>query len=259
MPSLYKQLVEEEVKFGKGAGVLLATERSRDLRMRGVRILIGVLFVLTALSWAGTWKLYTQWDSERVERKKLQGLQAQLEDKAQSFDKAIKAFALESDEKVNALRKELEAGERQLKELQGSLSVRDQELSAVRKEAGELKEKIGELEQKKSESSGPAPAISPLTEIEAIASPAVSSAAGLRAVPVQRSRVLTVNRRFNFVVINLGAKDRLRVGDSLIVERDSREIGTVEVEKTYDRFSAATILKEERKNPLREGDSIRRA
>jgi hypothetical protein len=72
-------------------------------------------------------------------------------------------------------------------------------------------------------------------------------------------KVLTVNRKFNFVVINQGLQEGLKMGDELKVFRQGQEIATVQIEKLYDKFSAATLRSENPKQQVVEGDEIRKA
>lgn len=78
-------------------------------------------------------------------------------------------------------------------------------------------------------------------------------------VAPKTNKILTVNRKFNFVVVNVGLKDGLKMGDSLKVVRDGRELAVLQVEKLYDRFSAASILSEDQNAPVEEGDAIQKA
>ena len=71
-------------------------------------------------------------------------------------------------------------------------------------------------------------------------------------------KVLTVNRKFNFVVINQGLQDGLKMGDKLKILKQGHESATIQVEKLYDKFSAATLLDEDPKQQVVEGDEIRR-
>lgn len=71
-------------------------------------------------------------------------------------------------------------------------------------------------------------------------------------------RVLTVNRKFNFVVVNQGLQDGLKIGDKLEIVMQGRGTAKVQVEKIYDKFSAATILEESPQNQIVEGDEVRR-
>ncbi|MFH0983910.1 MAG: hypothetical protein V1882_00075 [Candidatus Omnitrophota bacterium] len=72
-------------------------------------------------------------------------------------------------------------------------------------------------------------------------------------------KVLTVNRKFNFVVVNLGMQDGLKMGDRLKVFKQGQQCATVQVEKLYDKFSAATLVEENPKQQVVEGDEISRA
>jgi len=96
----------------------------------------------------------------------------------------------------------------------------------------------------------PAPASAPETvkPADAPAAAATSSA----------PKVLTVNRKFNFVVINQGMQDGLKMGDKLKVLKQGQESATIQVEKLYDKFSAATLVEEDPKQQVLEGDEIRK-
>ncbi len=99
--------------------------------------------------------------------------------------------------------------------------------------------------------------------------PASTTAATASAVkPVSSSvvetankapRILTVNRKFNFVVINMGLQDGLKVGDKVNVLKNGKPGAVLQVEKLYDKFSAATILEENPQAQIQEGDGILKA
>jgi len=55
-------------------------------------------------------------------------------------------------------------------------------------------------------------------------------------------KVLVVNREFQFVVVDLGKKDGIRVGDEFRIYQDSEGIAKVQVEKVYETMATATIL-----------------
>lgn len=84
------------------------------------------------------------------------------------------------------------------------------------------------------------------------------SAAADTAPPVLKKgvQVMTINRKFNFVVINLGVSDGAKMGQALTVERRGRAIARLEIEKLYDNFSAATIIQESEKDKINEGDGV---
>lgn len=74
---------------------------------------------------------------------------------------------------------------------------------------------------------------------------------------ISEGQVLVVNKEFDFVVINLGENDGLKVGSRLQVLKDSQILGTVEVEKIYGNMSAATIMPDIKKDQLKEGCAVR--
>lgn len=74
---------------------------------------------------------------------------------------------------------------------------------------------------------------------------------------VAEGQVLVVNREFDFVVVNLGENDGLKVGSKLQVYRDDQVLGTVEVEKIYGNMSAATIMPDAQKDQIKEGCAVR--
>ncbi|MBI3316592.1 MAG: hypothetical protein HYZ85_01130, partial [Candidatus Omnitrophica bacterium] len=54
-------------------------------------------------------------------------------------------------------------------------------------------------------------------------------------------------------------KEKMTMGQQLIVERNAKKIGTIAVEKLYDNFSAATIVEEAKNVSIQEGDTVRSA
>lgn len=70
-------------------------------------------------------------------------------------------------------------------------------------------------------------------------------------------QVLSVNRQFKFVVVNVGIRGKLKIGDVLRVEQNGKLIGRVQVEKLYENFSACNIVEEIKPAQIREGDLVR--
>ena len=95
------------------------------------------------------------------------------------------------------------------------------------------------------------------TAVESPASAETTSAVTPPEVP-KGSKVLTINRKFNFVVVNQGIQDGLKMGDRLTVINQGKDGAKLQVEKLYDKFCAATILEENSKHQVAEGDDVRR-
>lgn len=59
-----------------------------------------------------------------------------------------------------------------------------------------------------------------------------------------KGKIITVNREHNFVVIDLGEKDGVRIGTRFSVYRGGLELGALEVIQTRERIAAADIKEE---------------
>ncbi len=69
-------------------------------------------------------------------------------------------------------------------------------------------------------------------------------------------KVLVVNREYNFVVINMGSKDGVSLGQVFSVYRGNDYLGDVKVEKLHDSMAAAGFMAEEIKLKVKEGDKV---
>lgn len=111
------------------------------------------------------------------------------------------------------------------------------------------------LEDWMNEISQPAAAVPAPVDSAKAAAPVSVETSKTAAVP----KVMTVNENFNFIVINVGAKNSVKMGDRFNVRQDGKTIATVEVEKLYENFAAATVVDKKKKAQIREGDSIEHA
>lgn len=76
------------------------------------------------------------------------------------------------------------------------------------------------------------------------------------AVPgILEGKVMIVNKEFNFVVINLGSKDNINVGDEFSISHEGKYIGDLKVEKVHESMSAAGFIPE-LKDLIKENDKV---
>lgn len=68
--------------------------------------------------------------------------------------------------------------------------------------------------------------------------------------------VLVVNKDYNFAVINLGTKDKVREGDIFSVYHQDKFIGDLKVEKVHDAMSAAGFVSDDIKDQITEADKV---
>jgi hypothetical protein len=71
-----------------------------------------------------------------------------------------------------------------------------------------------------------------------------------------QGKVLVVNKEYNFVVMNLGAKDGVDVGDEFSIYHNNKYIGDIKVEKVHESMAAAGFLTSDVKDKINEGDKI---
>jgi chromosome segregation ATPase len=98
----------------------------------------------------------------------------------------------------------------------------------------------------KEEINPPAPATKPVKANKKEQLPALKSLEG---------KVMVINKEFNFVVINLGSKDNVNLGDEFLVWRNGNPIGNLKVEKVHETMSAAGFAAE-LKDLIKENDKV---
>jgi predicted RNase H-like nuclease (RuvC/YqgF family) len=74
---------------------------------------------------------------------------------------------------------------------------------------------------------------------------------------VEEGRVLTVNKDYDFVIVNLGLKDGIEIGQSLYIYQGDKFLGKVKVEKLQETMSVAHIPNPQIKSAVKEGDIVK--
>lgn len=153
-----------------------------------------------------------------------------------------KGLRQDLEKKLSQAQKDVEKIQAQLKELES----RKQELETKIKDLGarssgvELGKIVVESEVAlvKSETAEPVKAEgkSPVSELE--------------------GKILVVNKDYNFVVINLGSKDGIDIGNVFSVYHGNKYIGDIKVEKIHDSMSAAGFVVADIKDKILEGDKV---
>jgi myosin heavy subunit len=68
--------------------------------------------------------------------------------------------------------------------------------------------------------------------------------------------VLTVNREFSFLVINLGKSHGIEEGMTLRIKRDNKNLAQVRIETVREHISAAALMDKENISQIRAGDKV---
>lgn len=263
--------------------------------MKGIKFAIGLAFLLSAVSLAGSWFLFERLKVAEVDREQWESLQDDLKEQNASLETQVTQY----QEETRRLREQMEGYVEQRDSLKTELDQADAEIGRLRKQIKqldldkvELAKRVDTFEvtekavQKEASKLLP-PVLNPekpaveslppqhVKEVkkeekskkpEKQETPQKAEKKEKKAEkapappPVQDQRphqVLSVNRQFNFVVVNVGLRDRLKIGDTLRVEQNGKLIGRIQVEKLYENFSACTILEEVQPAHIGEGDLVR--
>ncbi|MBI3306780.1 MAG: hypothetical protein HYZ84_03095 [Candidatus Omnitrophica bacterium] len=258
MSTLFKGVSKQDLQFEKTKPALIAPEIVSQGMSPVATFSITLSLLLAVASLAFASYLYYESQAEKAGWSSVEASQVQFGERVQS---------LETD--ANQARVDLASTKQQLKTITSENGTLKSEINNyhvvianLQKELKDLKEKAFQPEEI-SLLSIPAPSSGESTKVE-IQTPASESQTKSDISPEPTiaknvPQVLTINRKFKFVVINTGLKDKMKIGESLTVERNGKKIGTVAVEKLYDNFSAATIVEEAKNASIQEGDTVRRS
>ena len=250
-----------------GAFYLFQREHARNV------VLEATLDELTAKQKASDAKLMDA-------QKSLAGLESKLKDTNNQIDTLTvqlqqeKAAKEEALAKIDQMRSDLDQQKASRADLENKLNKAQNDLKAIQARVGSiesekaaLESKVKDLEAKSNVELGKI-----VVNPEAVAAPkaqddkskgAGKPAATTPAVKKEEAKavalegkVLVLNKEYNFLVMNLGNKDGIAVGDTFAVYRGDKYIGDVKVEKVQDAMSAAGFASDDVKNNVKEGDKV---
>lgn len=262
MSSIYRQLGKEEFKIEKEKPALLPTEQYQESKLTGVKFGIGGAFGLSVLALIGAGLLFQQVNTERRQRQVMEVAQNQIREKAETLEKQTQILGTQTTQyrsEIDRMRDQLKNYASERSEMKSSLIDSQTQLVTIQKKIQEIESRSKVMEdaaQQELQVYGPlaAPTIdsSTTTLLENALKPSGSPAE-------KAAQVLTVNSKFNFVVLNLGMKDKVKMGDKFTVERSGKKTGSIQVEKIYENFAAATIVEQTNNQSIKEGDEIKKA
>lgn len=283
-------IIGKSLSKGENAGIpfgpIPAGENSRGVSA-GLKWAVSGAFILALLSLGGSAFLYRSLNTETRERQAFEAAQDPIRSKLANLEKNLQSDRVQIEE-LQAQLKEHEASQTQFKKIvednEKIIAAFEEKLKAaetvihqipepepeiVTDPASEPEPSVLDLPEEPADEAQPEkqavqPAAPPPVPAPPAPKPAVSAAPQQpAAAPVKplahKPQVLSVNRKFNFVVIGLGIKDGIQMGDAIEVSREGKRIGDAQVEKLYENFAAATIMHEDKEAPIKEGDSIRKS
>ncbi len=235
-----------------------------------VRFFIVAGFILALVAAGGSFSIYQSYQTEREQRLDAESKFMQAQDSAA----AIKADMEQQKSRVVDLEGQVESLKKESQNFKTQQAAKDTEIQSLKNDIASKSEELlklkGQLETYKQKERIPAAVGTNVSGLAGAAAPSsttpvlklepsgASAVIPAEAPPSDDSRILTVNRKFNFIVVNLGLRDGLRMGDKVQVVQGGNPKASAQIEKIYDKFSAATLLDEDKGNPVHEGDSVRK-
>lgn len=260
MSTIYRHLSKESLSGEKDSQSNSQGRKSSS--GLGVKFFIVLSFVFSLVAFVSSLFLFRQLQAERKAKTSMEAEQIQFRDKSKSMEEQTANFKKESEafkkqidelaEERDNLKKAIEDKQKQLSSIQGQLQKVTSELNEMKKKAQSVVNVASNATAAVAADS--TKSVSSMTAPQSI----ISNVQPVGASTSKTPRVLTVNRKFNFVVVNLGMKDQMKVGDVLTVEKNGKFSGTIKIEKLYENFSAAAIENENSNSPIAEGDPVRK-
>jgi predicted RNase H-like nuclease (RuvC/YqgF family) len=177
-----------------------------------------------------------------------------------------KAAHLETSNKLEQLKDDLSNQKSLRQDLENKLAQLQEDSKQIKEQIRIMQEQKASLEQKiknLEEGSSNVELGKVVVNNEEVAPVNTNAAAAIPARNVVlpssnglEGKVMIVNKEFNFVVINLGSKDKVKVGDEFLVYRSGRTVGEIKVEKVHEFMSAAGFPVD-LKDAIRENDTVK--
>jgi len=156
----------------------------------------------------------------------------------------------------DVIRARLDKKDDKIKDVESKLNAALSNKREIQREFEEEKEKYGEIKKR----------IDKLMSAKDALEEKVRDIVNKQGIELERivvrtegeleGRVLVVNRDYNFIVVNIGHDDDIRLGSTLTVFRSGKYVGEAKVEKIYDTMSAAAISKELKSGAIMINDNV---
>ena len=196
-------------------------------------------------------------------------LEVKLREASDSVDKLTSDLQAEQDARQQALTEieQLKADLVQNKSLRSDLEKKfsqaqseAQKLQAQLKDLSdkkaELEDKLKKYESAKGVELGTIVVNNENTPAQGAAVTAAQQPESKGTAAALEGKVLVLNKEYNFVVLNLGTKDGVKIGDVFSVYHTNKIVGEVKVEKVHDSMSAAGFSTADVKEKVSEGDKV---
>ena len=206
-------------------------------------------------------ELSVQLESARSEidevNKALEGAEAQKQQLYSQIDELQLQIQEQEEIKKEWKIKQIQT-EEQIETLQATLQSLQASKAELETELNKFKAKdavaLGKIvvEQKKADQEG----VEGATQEEVVEQAPSAASPQSQATPALEGRVLTVKKKFDFAVINLGSQDGIKVGDVFSVYHNHSYIGDIRAQRVRQTTSACSFTTKKVRAAIREGDAV---
>lgn len=185
--------------------------------------------------------------------------------KLEQSEKKIKELTLSLDVEKNkseqaaiSLNKELEDAKTAKADLEKKISQNQDEINSLKAQLEEIKKEKDALDKKIKEASLKTDVQLGKIVVGADGADGKGDASGVAGTAAKPSegKVLVVNKEYAFVVVNLGLRDGISVGDTLSIYQKDKYIGDVVVERVDEAMSSANFTDSSLKDIIKESDRV---
>ncbi len=187
--------------------------------------------------------------SEQKRANNLDRAKRMLEKKLMTANQTIAQLqaAIMENKEIRTLNKELEL---KLAEAINKKEALERQLIETKheheKELKQLQQQKLEMEQRLQEKTGEIPGAVRIENIKILTGKKFSG------------KVVAVNRKYNFIVINIGKNHGIEEGTVLIVHRGKKFIGKARIDRVYETMSAANLLEDWMQDRVETGDGVKK-
>ena len=209
-------------------------------------------------------------------KKKISALELQIKDDQTKIDTLTqqleqeKAARQEGLTETEQLRTDLEQQKNLRSDLENKLVQAKDDGKRLQAQLKELESKKSELETKIKEMEAKSQEGVELGTIVVSPETAIPAQAAMEVRPEKKEnvpfssstpkalegKILVVNKEYNFVVINLGSRDGVDLGDKFFVYHNNKYIGDIQIEKIHDSMAAAGFSSPDIKDKVSEDDKV---
>jgi len=157
---------------------------------------------------------------------------------------------------MDAIRLELNRKKQEIRNLNSQFRQETQEKGKLREMLDSEKSRYVKLKER----------VDKLIEVKDVLEEKVKDIINKQGVELERivvkaegeleGKILVVNRKYNFVVADIGFTDSLALGDMLTIFRSGKYVGEAQIEKIYDTMSAAAIVREIKPGAIMVDDNV---